>query len=229
MSAPSPALRQRLPAELRICQILNAALSEFARCGYTAARMDDIAKAAGLSKGGLYAHFASKEALLQSLLERLLEHSLDENFRWWPEEVQTLEALVDAFVEHSLGRLALPGVLPTLRLLLAESPRLPPAIKQWYQQVIQQTEKNHERLIRHGIEQGLLPCNSKLLDWSLLMTPLLHSLFMILASGNPLSAEDIEALRPRHKAMLLHLLRPTADSTQTEAQACPLSQGIAKA
>ncbi len=52
--------RQRLPAEVRVQHILDAALAEFSRQGYNAARMEDIARSAGLSKGGLYAHFPSK-------------------------------------------------------------------------------------------------------------------------------------------------------------------------
>nr|WP_246253939.1 helix-turn-helix domain-containing protein [Comamonas jiangduensis] len=86
--------------------ILDAALAEFSRQGYNAARMEDIARSAGLSKGGLYAHFPSKESLLQQLLARVLEAPLLENLHWWPCEARTLEDLVDAFVDHTLQRLA---------------------------------------------------------------------------------------------------------------------------
>ena len=43
--------------------ILEAASRCFAEKGYAACSMDNIAQAAGLSKGGLYAHFKSKEEL----------------------------------------------------------------------------------------------------------------------------------------------------------------------
>ena len=59
--------RQRLSPDERIPQILDAALAEFTRCGFAAARMDDIAARCGLSKGGLYAHFGAKEALFDAL------------------------------------------------------------------------------------------------------------------------------------------------------------------
>lgn len=67
---PTATRRQRLPAAVHTKQIRDAALAEFSRQGYTAARMEDIAQAARLSKGGLYAHFPSKKALLQTLLVR---------------------------------------------------------------------------------------------------------------------------------------------------------------
>ena len=65
--------RRRLPPAVRVGQILDAALQEFSQAGYAGARMDDIALRAGLSKGGLYAHFDSKEAVFEALLERLPE------------------------------------------------------------------------------------------------------------------------------------------------------------
>lgn len=200
--------RQRLPAAVRTQQILDAALAEFSRQGYTAARMEDIAQAARLSKGGLYAHFPSKEALLQTLLERLLERPLVEQQDWWPDHVQTLEQLVNAFVDHTLQRLAEPTTLPVLRLLLAESPRLPPAMRDWHQRMLQLHAQTHTRLMQRAIDQGLLPANPAPLDCSLLLVPLLHSVFMILASGQLLTQAQLDALRPQHQALLLRLLRP---------------------
>ena len=58
--AAAPAGRRRLTPQVRMAQILDAALAEFSERGYAATTMDDIARRSGLSKGGLYAHFASK-------------------------------------------------------------------------------------------------------------------------------------------------------------------------
>lgn len=48
--------------------ILAAAYSVFARCGYDCATIDDIAEESGVSKGALYHHFASKEGLFATLV-----------------------------------------------------------------------------------------------------------------------------------------------------------------
>ena len=50
-------------------QLLAAALEVFARRGYRQAGVDEIAAAAGYSKGALYWHFSGKEDLLMALLE----------------------------------------------------------------------------------------------------------------------------------------------------------------
>mgnify|MGYP000027915007 CR=1 FL=1 len=50
-------------------QILEAARLCFVESGYLATRMDDVARKADLSKGGIYFYFPSKHALLEALVE----------------------------------------------------------------------------------------------------------------------------------------------------------------
>ena len=60
--------------EERRNQIFEAAIKVFTRLGYHKANVDDIAREAGLSKGGLYWHFKSKNEILVGILRRLLSH-----------------------------------------------------------------------------------------------------------------------------------------------------------
>lgn len=53
--------------------LLEAGRAEFAKVGLARARIEDIAKAAGLAKGSFYLHFEDKEALFQVLVDGLLE------------------------------------------------------------------------------------------------------------------------------------------------------------
>lgn len=50
-------------------RVLRAALQVFAEKGYHEATMDEVAQAAQVSKGALYLHFASKQALFAALLD----------------------------------------------------------------------------------------------------------------------------------------------------------------
>src|ERR1700678_4054583 len=70
---PSPRLasREQKSAERRAA-ILAAALDEFTRQGFAAARLDDVAKKAGVAKGTIYLHFDDKEALFQELIRTML-------------------------------------------------------------------------------------------------------------------------------------------------------------
>jgi AcrR family transcriptional regulator len=68
--------RKRLTAEARRAAILDSAAEVFARRGYHAASIDDIARDGGVSKALIYEHFASK----QELYAELLEHHANELF-----------------------------------------------------------------------------------------------------------------------------------------------------
>jgi AcrR family transcriptional regulator len=54
-------------------ELLDAALRVFAERGYRHAGVDEIASAAGYSKGALYWHFSSKEDLLLTLIEERID------------------------------------------------------------------------------------------------------------------------------------------------------------
>ena len=62
--------RRRLPPEQRRGLIVAAAAEEFGRRGHRDARMEDIARAAGITKAVLYDHFPSKGALHAEVVKR---------------------------------------------------------------------------------------------------------------------------------------------------------------
>jgi AcrR family transcriptional regulator len=78
------AMQQR--AVLTRGRVLSAAAEVFARTGFLAASMNDIVDAAGVTKGAVYFHFPSKEALAVAIVE--------EQFAQWP-------TMVEAIVRHS--------------------------------------------------------------------------------------------------------------------------------
>src|ERR1700712_5869603 len=67
-SAPQTEPRWRRLPEERPQQILKAALAIFAERGLAQARLEDIAKRAGLSKGTIYLYFPNKEELFREVV-----------------------------------------------------------------------------------------------------------------------------------------------------------------
>lgn len=62
---------RRLPRAQRREQILTAATEAFARTGFAATSLDDIAAQAGITRVLLYRHFDSKTDLYQAVLDRM--------------------------------------------------------------------------------------------------------------------------------------------------------------
>ncbi len=82
--------------EWRKQQIRAAATRCFVQRGFAATRLLDIAREAGLSKGGVYFHYRAKEALFHDILENQLK-TLEA--RW------SFEPVADQPADHTLSRL----------------------------------------------------------------------------------------------------------------------------
>lgn len=65
--------RQAIRSQNARDSIVQAALTVFALKGYAAASMDDVCMAAGCSKGGLYHHFRTKNAVLHGVVSKLTQ------------------------------------------------------------------------------------------------------------------------------------------------------------
>jgi AcrR family transcriptional regulator len=61
---------RRLPRSVRELQMLDAAVVEFARLGFHAASMDDIAARAGVSKPMVYAYLGAKDDVFVACIHR---------------------------------------------------------------------------------------------------------------------------------------------------------------
>jgi AcrR family transcriptional regulator len=80
--------------------ILLKARNEFGKSGYEAARMDDIAAAAGVSKGTLYDRYPTKEALLRAVIaEQVAAWSQD----WQPQPGTTPADLRQRLKQRAQG------------------------------------------------------------------------------------------------------------------------------
>ena len=100
---PASPVFQRLPAaKQRI--ILDAAAAEFARQGFTAAKVDDVAARAGISVGSLYQYFVTKERCFLAVLEdgiAELQGRLEEVLAGAAGPWERIEAIVRLIPGHS--------------------------------------------------------------------------------------------------------------------------------
>jgi len=70
MSPVVPASSPESVLSERHIRILDAAERVFARAGFHAATMQDVAAEAGMSPGNLYRYFSSKDAIIEGMTER---------------------------------------------------------------------------------------------------------------------------------------------------------------
>ena len=124
VTVTKPTPRRRLRPEARRALIVTAAAEEFGRRGHRDARMEDIARAAGVTKAVLYDHFPSKGALHAEVVTRASD-----------ELVATVAAAAGAeadpearFRAATLAGFRLIAQRPDVRTLLLGEPEADPAV-----------------------------------------------------------------------------------------------------
>jgi TetR/AcrR family fatty acid metabolism transcriptional regulator len=105
-------------------RILDAAVRVFARKGFHATRVSEVAKAAGVADGTIYLYFKSKDALLVSLFEDRVQRLLAFLETELPKAVSASEKL-KRIVEVQLGLLeSEPDLAEVITVILRQSTQL---------------------------------------------------------------------------------------------------------
>ncbi len=197
--------RVRLSPEVRSRQLLDAALIEFSQRGYAATRIEDIARRVGLSKSGVYAHYSSKEEIFKALLDFAL-CPLEADLLTIPENAD-MEAVVDRFIDTAYTRLADPVIVSTLRLMIAESSRMPGLIQRWYREVVLPYHHAQARILQDAVDRGAIRRSALTDNFALAYAPAVYAAIMEIAyQGNPVPGGAAD-FREAHRQMMRALLR----------------------
>jgi AcrR family transcriptional regulator len=115
--------------------ILAAALDEFSERGFAAARLDDVARRAGVAKGTIYLYFRDKESLFQELIRAMLT-PLVGTIEALGEADVPLAALADHIVELFVREVYETRRKDVIRLMIAEGRRFPKLAEFYYREVL---------------------------------------------------------------------------------------------
>ncbi len=150
---PAPAPRQRRKAE-RPQELLDAALAQFVDKGLAATRMDDVASAAGVSKGTLYLYYAGKEELFKAVVRNALVEVLAEGAelvdRWEGPTSELLHNLAHTWWAR-VGASKASGIF---KLVVAEVGNMPELAQFYVDEVITPTHHLLGRAIERGMSRG---------------------------------------------------------------------------
>lgn len=97
--------------------IADAALACFLSSGYGGTTMDDIVKASGISKGGIYWHFKSKDEIVLYIIEKCFSEWNNE-FATRLNSDDTAKEALGKFVDYYLGVIVAPVLAVTHEFLL---------------------------------------------------------------------------------------------------------------
>jgi AcrR family transcriptional regulator len=117
-------------------EIVEAAMTVFAERGFAAAKLDEIARRAGVSKGALYLYFETKEQLFRAVVDQAIAPNM-----------QTIRAMVAAHPGPLADLLRLvaervPALIETLpvggvvKMVIAEAGNFPALARVWHDDLV---------------------------------------------------------------------------------------------
>ena len=151
---PNPNTRWRRRKDARPAEILDAALAVFAEKGFSAARMDDIAQRAGVTKGTIYLYFESKDAVFRGLVQESIGATIQaatqaaESFEGSAADLLRMVLRgIGAFIRES-DRIVLP------KLFIAEAGNFPALAEFYRREVVDRGLGLLTSVIARGIARG---------------------------------------------------------------------------
>lgn len=135
-------------------EIVAAALAVFAEKGFAAARTEDIAARAGISKGALYLYFPTKEDLFRAVVretvapnvEALQAHLMAADLPFGDLLRMMLPRFADMVVATRLGAVA--------KMVVGESGNFPELARVWHDDVISKAIGTLSMLITRAQDRG---------------------------------------------------------------------------
>jgi AcrR family transcriptional regulator len=199
-------------AEDRPREICAAALDVFAEKGFAAARLDEIAKRAGVSKGTLYLYFADKEQLFRAVVRNSIAPnveaitaavaSVDLPF------AQVIPAFFAGFAQN-IGKIPVGAVA---KMVIGESRNFPELARVWHDEVASKAIGAMAALVARAQERGeVRPGDPRLYAFTLMGPMILGALWtatLVPAGGQPI---DFAKLASQHAEAVLRGLLTDGD------------------
>jgi AcrR family transcriptional regulator len=151
-SPKPPSNRAERTAERREA-IIEAALDEFISRGFTATRIDDVARRAGVAKGTIYLHFKDKESMFEELIRTALVPLIG-RLHAPPPIGGSVRDAVEAFARTFIQEVACTRRGDIVRLIVAEGPRFPSIADFYYREVVSRGLAGMRALIELAVSRG---------------------------------------------------------------------------
>jgi AcrR family transcriptional regulator len=150
---PPPA-RWRRRKQARPQEILEAALAVFAEKGFAAARMEDISRRAGVTKGTIYLYFDSKEALFKGLVRESIAPAIEDTLA----KARQFDGPAPALLRLALNAIA--GFVTTSnrvvlpKIIIADAGNFPELARFYREEIITRGLGLFEAVIARGVAAG---------------------------------------------------------------------------
>ena len=149
---PEPRYQRR--KEDRPAEITAAAFATFAEKGYANARVEEVARRAGVSKGLLYLYFKTKEELFKAVVRSVVLPRVDALLEQIADERQSAEAFLRGPLRQFMQRLPGSPLAVVVKLMLTEGARHPDLVQFYWDNVASRGLTAIGSLLERGVRNG---------------------------------------------------------------------------
>lgn len=135
-SSPSTSPKWRRRAEARPAEIVQAAYEVFAEKGFAAARLDDIAKRAGVSKGALYLYFETKQDIFEAVVKDAIAPNIGQIEAFALAFPGTFEQLIRMMIPRVADLANQSGMGKVIKMVVGESGNFPEIARVWHDDIV---------------------------------------------------------------------------------------------
>jgi len=146
--------RWRRRKDARPAEILAAALKVFSVKGFAATKLDEVAKAAGVSKGTVYLYFESKEILFKDVVNEFVLPQIVKAEEHAQQYKGSIKELMQKLIEQWRTNVIETDLCGIPKIMVAEAALFPELATFYLENVIQRVRKFVANLIVLGIERG---------------------------------------------------------------------------
>ena len=191
--------------EDRPAEITAAAFETFAEKGYARARVEEVAKRAGVSKGLLYLYFKTKEELFKAVVRSVVLPRVDALLALVDDEDTEAEAFIRGPLRDFMRRLPGSPLAVVVKLMLTEGARHPDLVDFYWENVASRGLAAIRALLQRGVERGEFR-ETRVVEYPhLVISPVIMAVvFGLLFRDEPL---DSDGLIDTHLDILLEHLK----------------------
>jgi AcrR family transcriptional regulator len=155
LSHSAQSTRWRRRKDARPGEIVAAGLACFAKRGFAATRLEDVAKRAGVTKGTLYLYFPNKEELFKAVVRQAVVANIVRGEALVAHSSEPAPVVLDQLIARLQAAMVAPAsAIP--KIVIAEAGNFPDIARFYLKEVIQRGLGLFRRVLKAGIARGEL-------------------------------------------------------------------------
>jgi AcrR family transcriptional regulator len=196
----------------RPAEIVAAALQVFSEKGFAAARLEEIAARAGVSKGAIYLYFATKEDIFRAVVEQAIAPNIEQVKGILAAHPGPFPEIVRALAQRFTTLIAGSPIGGVAKMVIGEARNFPELARIWHDRLVSQAIGALTEVVKAAQARGEVRPGDPRAYALQIVAPLMMGVIWR-ETFAPIGAPgfDLEALANQHVETLLHgLMLPEA-------------------